>query len=248
MVSESYGVFVSASGSDASGDGTRAHPYGTLGHAMDKAELGGAKRVYACGSAGSYAENVVVSASTGRDGLHVYGGLDCTTTPGTWVYSASQLATVAPATGYALQVTGLSVGVTFEDFAFEAASAPSTPPSSGAGASSIAVVISGSTGVVLTRGRIVAGDGQPGAAGVVAAYALPTPLDGNAGTATAGGAAQSQTCPAGDVTTGGKGGDPPTGDGSPGLPALGGGLAGTNMGCRTGIGVGMDVVNGTDGR
>ncbi|MDP9037292.1 MAG: hypothetical protein M3O50_21035, partial [Myxococcota bacterium] len=232
VVSESYGVFVSPAGSDVGGDGTRAHPYGTLGHAMDKAS-GASHRVYACGSAGSYVESLVVGMSPPRDGLHVYGGLDCTTTPGTWVYSASALATVAPGAGPALQVTGLSAGVSFEDMAFVASSAPSTPPASGAGASSVAVVVNGASGVVFTRGRIVAGDGQPGAAGVLVPYTFPaaSALDGNSAVLTMGGAAQSVTCPGGGVTVGGKGG-PPGGNGAAGQPNLGGGQAGiAGMNC-----------------
>jgi len=153
VLTEAFGVFVSPNGSD-SGAGTRAAPYATIGHAMDQAKLGTLTRIYACGTAGHYAENLVVGAS--RAGLTVYGGLDCTTTPGTWTYKAADLATIAPASGYAAQITA---AVTFEDMGFVAAATTAANAST----SSIAVFVSGATGVTMERCTMDAGAAAPGA-------------------------------------------------------------------------------------
>jgi len=153
IVTEAFGIFVAPTGSDTTGTGTRLTPYATVGNAMDQAKTKGLTRVYACGSAGSYASGPNLVLGTSRAGLTVYGGLDCTTTPGTWTYSASDKATVAPASGYALQVTA---AVTFEDFGFTSAAA-TTP-----GSSSTSVFVSGATGVVLDRCNVQAGAGAPG--------------------------------------------------------------------------------------
>jgi hypothetical protein len=135
VVADGLGIFVSPSGSDTTGDGTKEKPFGTIGHAMDVA-AGGIKRVYACGT---FTSGVSVAAPD--DGVTVYGGLDCTT----WAYNASAPTKVAPTSpGYALQVTGAS-GVTFEDFAFTSMAGVS------AGDSSIAGWVSGSTNIGLVR-------------------------------------------------------------------------------------------------
>src|SRR4029077_6298086 len=124
-------------GSDSAA-GTQLAPVATIGHAMDLAKTAG-KRVYACGGAGNYTENLVVGAS--RDGVSVFSGLDCTTAPSKWAYVAADKATLAPASGYALEVTGLSAGVSFTDMGFVAAS----EASAAAGTSSIAVFIANSS-------------------------------------------------------------------------------------------------------
>jgi len=173
ILTETYGVFVSPGGNDTTGTGSRAAPYATVGHAMDAAKTAGLARVYACGTAGNYGENLVVGSS--RTGVTVYGGLNCTTSPSTWTYSAGNLATVAPASGYALQVTA---AVTFEDFAFTSAAATT------AGASSIAVFASNATGVVLERCNVQAGAGMTGQSQTQAAQAGTAPMGspGNAPT------------------------------------------------------------------
>jgi hypothetical protein len=120
VVSEAYGVFVSPTGSDGFA-GTRASPFRTIAEGMDSAKSSGKPHVYVC--SGSYAEALVVSAS--RDGLSVFGGLDCTT----WAYSASNVVTVAPGQpGVALDVEGLATGVTFEDVAIVAENANGANP------------------------------------------------------------------------------------------------------------------------
>lgn len=240
ILSEAFGIFTSPLGNDTTGNGTRVKPYATIGHGMDVAATG-TRRVYACASAGNYAENLTVGLA--RDGVTVYSALDCTV-PAKWTYDASLSATVAPASGYALQVSGLAAGVRFEDVAFVAPSAPATAPASGPGASSIAVLVTGSSGVALVRGKIVSGNGQPGAPGVLSPYSFPTPtqLHGNPGSDTTGGAALPVLCPDGSTSTGGKGGDPPAGDGAPGLPSLGQGAGGTFLACNAGMGSGAGAV------
>jgi hypothetical protein len=140
VITEAFGVFVAPTGSDSSGDGTRAHPYATTGHAIGAA---GTKRVYACG--GNYVESLVIGSSAA-----VYGGLNCST----WAYDGSK-ATIAPSgPGYALHVTGNNV--TFEDFGF------ASQPAVGAGGSSIAVFVSSAANVVFRRCQATAGTAVQG--------------------------------------------------------------------------------------
>jgi len=226
IVTEAFGVFVAPTGSDTTGTGTRTAPYATVGHAMDAAKTAGLARVYACGTAGNYTENLVVGSS--RTGVTVYGGLNCTTSASTWSYVASDKATVAPASGYALQVTA---AVTFEDFGFTSAAA-TTP-----GSSSIAVFVSGATGVVLDRCNMQAGTGAPGQD-----QAQPTPYtmaapSGNpggpsrtsGGTGAGGDAVANPSCSA---SIGGAGGSATTGelDGQSGQP--GANNAGSSNDCN----------------
>src|SRR5262249_14099659 len=68
-VDDTCGVFVSSSkGNDATGRGTKAAPYQTLQHALDKAK---GQPVYACAEA--FAGSVTLASESA-----VYGGLDCT--------------------------------------------------------------------------------------------------------------------------------------------------------------------------
>ena len=228
VLSESFGVFASPMGSNTTGNGSRAQPFATIAQAMAVAATG-TTRVYACGSAGSYSENLTVDAS--RNGVTVYGGIDCTTAPGTWTYSAAKPATVAPSAGYALRVAALTQGVTFDDFVFRAADATS------AGGSSIAVFVSSAKNLAFDRVAMVAGAGMTGAVGARGGTAgnqsnwYAGSMDGNA--ATAGVAGASITCKCGDGTksTGGQGGGPPTrmpGAGMPGQPLNSGGAPGMN--------------------
>ena len=199
VLTETFGVFVKPTGSDTSGTGSRTAPYATIGHAMDQAKLAGLTRVYACGTAGNYTENLVVGSS--RTGVTAYGGLDCSTTPATWTYNASDKAVVAPASGYALNVTA---AVTFEDFGFVAASA------TGMGASSIAVFASSATGAVLERCSVTASTATLGQDQTQATQAAPAP-GGNpggasvqkGGTGTGGPQQANPSCP---TSIGGAGG------------------------------------------
>jgi len=210
VIAETYGVFVSPSGSDAN-SGTRAAPVQTIGHGMDLAKAAG-KRVYVC--AGSFAEQLVVAAS--RDGVAVYGALDCAT----WSYGTANKVVVTPAqAGYALELEGLQTGATFEDVEFDAQGAPS----GSAGESSITVFASSSENVAFERVTVVAGNATDGASGVSPAptseagagtnnwYGTPPDYSElNGASAGDAGGAPMTTCACADQSssTGGAGGGP----------------------------------------
>ena len=210
VIDELFGVFVSPVGADGN-PGTRARPLHTLGQAMDAARASGKERVYAC--TGTFAEQLIVGAP--RDGVAVYGGLDCTS----WNYGSQNLVKVAPTQpGYVLNVEGLVQGATFEDLAFVAPSASGAT----AGESSIGVFISGSQNVALHRVSISAGnaaDGARGAAGgptldggaaTTGSNWLGSPpyaeLNGNDAVGAEGAAQKTCSCPDGTVSVGGSGG------------------------------------------
>ncbi len=229
VVSESYGVFVSATAAP-NGAGTKASPLNSIDAgitlAVSQAIAGVPKRVYVC--VHSYDETIAIAAT--RDKIQVFGGFRCTD----WTYSGD-MAVIAPSSsGLPLTLTSLTSAL-FADVEIDAPSASQTAPATGSteGASSIAVLANGSTGIEFRRAKIVAGAAQPGAAGVLAAYTFPTAADlrGNAADGGAGGAAKVHTCTGGLVTIGGKGGNSPGGTGDPGLPALDGGAGGTSAQC-----------------
>ncbi|MGO9834125.1 MAG: hypothetical protein ACLP1X_07925 [Polyangiaceae bacterium] len=249
VITEAYGVFVSPAGSD-SNVGTRAAPARTIGHGMDLAKAAG-KRVYVC--AGSFQEQLV-AAST-RDGVSVYGALDCAT----WSYAAANKVVVAPAAaGYALELEGLRAGTTFEDLEFDAQNAAPGV----AGGSSVAVFASSSRNIALQRVVMVAGNATDGTSGASPGgadgggsatnwYGTPpgyAELDGkSAGDA---GAAPATTCvcPDQSSSTGGAGGGPlNTPTPTAGLPSwgdAGAGAGGMNaVVCGNG---GSPTANGAD--
>ncbi|HTB77611.1 MAG TPA: hypothetical protein VK762_30415, partial [Polyangiaceae bacterium] len=202
-----YGVFVSPNGT-ANGLGTKASPLKSIDAAITMAVPEGGvtrKNVYVC--AGTYDETITITAA--RDKVRVFGGFRCSD----WFYTGA-LPTLAPsAAGVPLTLTGVTSAL-FADLEIDAQSAPSSPPATGSasGASSIAVVANGAMGVEFRRSKIVAGNGQPGADGVLVPYTFPsaTDLRGNAADGGAGGPAKPYTCPGGLTTTGGKGGDSPS--------------------------------------
>jgi hypothetical protein len=169
---DAYGVFVAPSGSDAN-PGTMAAPLRSISAAITRARATARPRVVAC--AGRFDEHVVVDAS--GDGVSVVGALTCPRGAGDagddagddgggasgdppWTYAPGSRAVVAPASaGYALRVDAVETGVTFEDFELVA------PPASAAGESSIALFVRASSGVVLRRAVVRAGDAKDGAAG-----------------------------------------------------------------------------------
>jgi hypothetical protein len=168
---------------------------------MDLAKAA-AKRVYIC--AGSYPEQLLVG--TARDGVSVYGALDCAT----WTYSAANKVVVAPAqVGYALEIQGLQTGVTFEDIEFDAQNAAN------GGESSIAVFTSGSQNVALHRVTMVAGNGTDGMPGPPQGpsdwYGIPpnySELNGMSAGDAGGAPSTTCTCPDQASSTGGAGGGP----------------------------------------
>jgi hypothetical protein len=221
LVTEVYGVFVSPGGNDTTGKGTRAAPFQTIGRGMLAAKLG-PSRVFVCDNGTGYSDPIAVDAST--DGLAVYGAFDCAT----WVPSATARARVMPKNGPAITVSGLTIGITVENFDFAATDAA-------VGASSVVARIDGSTGVVFRRSRIAAGkggagsDGRDGAAGpdgppIGADQRGRAPFCSTTITTQPGGVAVVSTCGA----TGGNGGlgtvstiQPPSKPGDSGQPMSG---------------------------
>ncbi len=231
VISEAYGVFIAPGGSDASGDGTRAAPWRTFTYALSKV-TGPHPRIYAC--SGTYAESVTVAAA--NDGVSIYGGFSCPSSPGStdWMYAGTRALVAPSAAGYALMVSGLTTGLHVEDMAFTSIDAdPATP-----GASSIAVLVSSSSNVSFSR---VSGTSGAGTAGLAAA-ALTASNWGSASNAAGapggfdgtGGAGGTLTCAGATSTSqGGVGGVSsltPTAGGpgtdSPGLNGIVGGAGG----------------------
>ncbi len=223
VIDEQFGVFVSPVGADGN-PGTRARPLYTLGQAMDAARASGKERVYAC--AGTFAEQLNIGAS--RDGVAVYGGLDCTS----WNYGSQNLVKVVPTQpGYALDLEGLVEGATFEDLVFVAQSANGAT----AGESSIAVFVSGSQNIAFHRVSISAGnaaDGAPGASGgptldggaaTTGTNWLGSPpyaeLNGNDAIGAVAASQKTCTCPDGTGSIGGRGGG--SSDGGAQIPGAG---------------------------
>jgi hypothetical protein len=244
VVGNMYGVFVSPSGHDGAA-GNMGDPFLKVADAI-VAATGHTDRVLAC--AGSYDEALTLGSSPGADagsedggsfagGVTVFGGLDCAHG---WAYTGAR-AVLAPTTpGTALTVKGLTVGVTFEDFGFQALAG--TNP----GDSSIAVFASQSAGLTLVRCELVAGAGQPGQDQVaVMGFDAGAP-GGDPGTANNGGGRTPNAC--GGVamaSVGGAGGLPgATGnDGQDGTP--GASNNGTSVGCSSSAGLGGGA--GADG-
>ncbi|MGA3123275.1 MAG: hypothetical protein ABSF69_21085, partial [Polyangiaceae bacterium] len=177
LVSETYGVFVASSGSDE-GDGSREHPFATIGFAI--AHLSGKNRLFICD--GTYPEQVTIQSNP----VNLYGGLACADG---WVWDGGETDILAPSDGYALLIADLdnTTPIEVEDLGFTVPNAISasdggtSPDDSGsnsnAGASSIAAIIANSA-VRLTRVALVAGagadgaDGQPGGANFGSADSL----------------------------------------------------------------------------
>ena len=230
IVSSTYGVFVSPTGSDTTGNGTQAAPYATVTKAATVAVSKGLSDVFACG--GTYTTALELGGTT-VDGINVYGGLECTN----WTYSATAVATIAPGTpGPALLLQNLTKGMTFADFAFVSANA------TGNGGSSNAVLVANATGVVFERVTMTAGNAT-GAAPVTTGsnYSGATAPSGSTPTGATGGAGGTAVCVYGQ-SQGGVGGNSvagPTGNGasgtsdpvattSPGYTGTGGTYGSTN--------------------
>ena len=86
VVHDDYGIFVSPSGSDASGCGTMASPCATVAQGLTEAKST-EKRLYVCGDGGAYEESLTVDTSL--DGLTVFGGFRCSN----WNYAPSAVRT-----------------------------------------------------------------------------------------------------------------------------------------------------------
>jgi hypothetical protein len=219
LVDDQYAVFVNGTVA-TTGTGTKASPYKTIGEAITAAS---GKLILVCDT--NYDEQVKISA-----GVKLFGGFSCTD----WSYETGKRAIVKPsAKGSALAIDGVSAPVLIEDMEFASADGAA------AGESSVAATINGSSAVNLNRVKLAAGKGVAGANGVLVPFTYPAQasLNGNSASALAGGAPKQCTCPAGDQSIGGAGGDAPTPkSGDDGFPALGGGQGGTPGSCSGGVG------------
>ena len=147
------GVFVSSdAGDDTAGDGTKEAPYKTITKGIAAAA---GKNVYVCVGTADYAEKISLDAAS--DGIHIYGGFECST----WTYATTRSAQVLSPSNIALRIDGLKKGATIENVGFKAADATGA----GADASSYGAFVTGSKGVVLTRVELLAGAGMKGADG-----------------------------------------------------------------------------------
>jgi hypothetical protein len=198
---ESTALFVSAAAPDAGADGTRAHPFKTIGAGL-AAVTATRKRIYVC--EGDYAESVTVKTA-----VSILGGLACD-----WSGKGAN-PRIAPAKGVGLTIAKAD-GVVVADVDVDGNADAQLP-----GDSAIAVFVSESKGVLFRRANLKAGDGTsagaPGADGdtspnYVGALA-PSGL--NTGTTAAAEAPACGACADGSLSTGGKGAA------SGGVPAAG---------------------------
>ena len=160
-VTSANGIFVAPppAGNDSAA-GTETAPVATITQGVELAKTAGLA-VFVCDA--TYTAPLTFTAAV--DGVNVYGGLVC---PGAgvtnaWAYEAGGQVTVAPTTAgtTALAISGLTTGMTFEDFVFQSSNA-SGVDSDGNGASSLAATVSWLTGVVFKRVAMVAGTGAAG--------------------------------------------------------------------------------------
>ncbi len=195
IVSATYGVFVSPTGSDTSGNGTQASPYATIGKGASAAKSTGRLDIFACGT---FKTTVTIDAT--MDGRKIYGGFDCSS----WAWSATTNTVVAPSSrGMAMTVNGLTMGVTFTNFEFDAMAAPVNT-----GGFVLGVLVNSSV-VELTNVTIKTGAGAMGPGGsTVANYTAAQAATGNPASGYGDGATQTCSCanPTGGVSEGGRGG------------------------------------------
>lgn len=157
-IDERHGVFVSAAiGSDKTGDGTRRHPYASLGKAIaEAAKADTPSRVYVCADAGDYEESVRLDDL--RDGLEIYGAFACAD----WSLDTDLKARITSPERIAWSVSDMKQGLRLENVEIRAADAHV------ASGSSFGMMVRDSKNVVLRNVTVIAGkgaDGAPGAAG-----------------------------------------------------------------------------------
>lgn len=146
-ITEAFGVFVSVQGT-ADGDGSRAHPFSTIGAGIAKAAESG-RRVYVC--KGTYKESLVL-----RSGVSVSGGFICGTT---WTIDAVGRSTVEATSNPAVTATDIAIATRFEGIDVQA------PPGDAKQPSSIGLLAVRASRLAVVRSRIAAGravDGQAG--------------------------------------------------------------------------------------
>jgi hypothetical protein len=163
-VADGCGVFVSSTGSDATGKGTQAAPYGTLTKALTKGST-----LYACAGATPFSEQITVPAGT-----QLYGGLDCSS----WKYVGDTTKTSITAGAGQVPVTlAMGSGAKLVDLHVLAADVSMMND----GTSSIAVVANGATAEI--DGCVLEAQGAAaGAAGAAYSSAAQAGMTGSAGT------------------------------------------------------------------
>jgi hypothetical protein len=160
---KAHALWVAPSGDDAN-LGTRAAPKRTIQSAIDAANTAGLEAdVYV--AAGTYAGSVTL-----RPNVSVYGGF----APGTFLRDAAANAAVVD--GGTTAVTGTAAGgLTLDGLTIRSADATAW------GGSSIALLLSNSDNVLISRNTIIAGRGAAGTAGTPGIPGLPG-VDGTPGT------------------------------------------------------------------
>jgi len=157
-ISNQYGLFVSKDGDDTAGDGTMEKPFATLTKALDAASAGNVSRLYLCG-ASELAEPGTVTIP---DHVSIYGGFKtCTASDWTYDTTGKTKAVLKPASPIGAKIAQ-ATSVVLQDLRIDAADAPED----GSGASSFGMIVSESSGVVLTHVEIHAGTGGAGKAGM----------------------------------------------------------------------------------
>jgi hypothetical protein len=240
LVDDKYAVFVAAGGT---GDGTKDAPFGTIAAGIAAAKSGSKTRVIVCNA--TYAEKVTITAA--QAGVQLYGGFTCPSDANSWAYTADARPLVAPVTGTALQIDGVTEHLSVQDIDFKSADATA------AGTSSIAAIVSGSSDVVLKRVAITAGKGADGAAGTPGVVGKPgdEPTAAMQGSAPAcddtaalagGNPSTASTC----LSLGGVGGQATRADASAGGRGLPGGTPNGGAGA-TGVGLASPGNDGEPG-
>ena len=210
-VDDTVGVFVSPTGND-SNTGTKASPVRTLATALTK--LSNKPRIYMC--EGNYPGSVEI-----KTGVSIYGALKCDWTTGG---ARPVIQADKPAFGLQLEAANISLIDVEVDGADGVAD----------GESSIAIFANSAPSAVLTRAKVVAGNGKNGKPGTAGSNYTPlldqsdpsiAGSDVKMGSPTVGGAPHACTlCTDGNNSSGGGGGNGTLapGDGQDGLPNLNG--------------------------
>jgi hypothetical protein len=227
-------VFVSATSTAATPDGTMANPYKTLKEAIG-ATASNKLKVFAC-KAMPFSETVDITSK-----IEFYGGFDCSQTMWTWsATDRTEIDGLPDAPTVTVEKTG--DGTVVSGFTIKATK-PSNPMGGG---SSIGVAVDDvATGVMIERCDISADAGATGADGttpttmVMAGASAPAPVHGinstvDACVASQGGAPGSTAC-GGVDTSGGTGGPGGTvavmnGNGLPGANGKGMGMGTSGQG------------------
>ncbi len=154
-LSETYGVFVAASGADDN-SGTAAAPLRTVSEGLAQALRSGKPRVFVC--QGHYGESLTIGGAQGD--ISIYGGLGCI---GGWSWTGGLVEVVTPTSLPALRVGSTTAPVTVEDVSLIASDAVGQD-GDGAGNSAVAAWVNAAT-VTFLRVTFFAGKGADGAPG-----------------------------------------------------------------------------------